>query len=247
MRSLIVKMVEALYLNDSYLKEFEATVEGITDGKFIVLNQTAFYPASGGQPFDEGVMTRESDGMEFKVIYVGKFSGKISHEVDKSGLNVGDKLKCKINWLRRYALMKLHTATHILSEVLYREANALITGGQMGLEKSRMDFSLENYDLEKVKSYINKVNEMIEKNLQVKIEFLSREEALKLPKISKLAKGLPESLEIVRIVNIGDFDIQADGGTHVHSTSEIGKIEFIRCDNKGKSNRRVYYRLCEDA
>ena len=145
--------------------------------------------------------------------------------------------------------MKLHTATHILAEVLYREAGALITGGQMGLDKSRMDFSLENYDLEKVKSYINKVNEIIEKDLLIKIEFLSREEALKLPKISKLAKSpeeLFENLETVRIVNIGDFDIQADGGTHVNSTSEIGKIEFIKCDNKGKNNRRVYYRLCED-
>ena len=116
----------------------------------------------------------------------------------------------------------------------------------MNLDKSRMDFSLENYDLEKVKSYVDKVNEIIEKNLKVSIEFLSREEAIKLPKLSKLAKGIPESLETVRIVSIGDFDIQADGGTHVHSTSEIGKIEFIRCDNKGKNNRRVYYKLSED-
>ena len=185
-------------------------------------------------------------GEEFKVIYVGKFSGNISHEVDKPGLKIGDKVKCKIDWKRRYILMKLHTATHILSEVLYREANALITGGQMNLDKSRMDFSLENYDLEKVKSNVDKVNEIIEKNLKVSIEFLSREEAIKLPKLSKLAKGIPESLETVRIVSIGDFDIQADGGTHVHSTSEIGKIEFIKCDNKGKNNRRVYYKLSED-
>ena len=238
-------MTESLYLKDSYLKEWDATVESVSDGKFIVLNQTAFYPSSGGQPSDEGVMMNEQ-GEEFKVIYVGKFSGKISHEVEKQGLKIGDKVKCKIDWKRRYTLMKLHTATHILSEVLYREANALITGGQMNLDKSRMDFSLENYDLEKVKSYVDKVNEIIEKNLKVSIEFLSREEAIKLPKLSKLAKGIPESLEIVRIVSIGDFDIQADGGTHVQSTSEIGKIEFIRCDNKGKNNRRVYYKLSED-
>ena len=235
-------MTESLYLKDSYLKEWDATVESVSDGKFIVLNQTAFYPSSGGQPSDEGVMMNEQ-GEEFKVIYVGKFSGKISHEVEKQGLKIGDKVKCKIDWKRRYTLMKLHTATHILSEVLYREANALITGGQMNLDKSRMDFSLENYDLEKVKSYVDKVNEIIEKNLKVSIEFLSREEAIKLPKLSKLAKGIPESLETVRIVSIGDFDIQADGGTHVQSTSEIGKIEFIRCDNKGKNNRRVYYKL----
>ena len=238
-------MTESLYLKDSYLKEFDSIVEEVNDRKFVVLNQTAFYPSSGGQPSDEGVMMNEQ-GEEFKVIYVGKFSGKISHEVEKQGLKIGDKVKCKIDWKRRYKLMKLHTATHILSEVLYREANALITGGQMNLDKSRMDFSLENYDLEKVKSYVDKVNEIIEKNLKVSIEFLSREEAIKLPKLSKLAKGIPESLETVRIVSIGDFDIQADGGTHVHSTSEIGKIEFIRCDNKGKNNRRVYYKLSED-
>jgi len=238
-------MNSALYLKDSYLKEWEATVESVSDGKFVVLNQTAFYPSSGGQPSDEGVMINEQ-GEEFKVVYVGKFSGNISHEVEKQGLKIGDKVKCKLNWPRRYALMKLHTATHILSEVLYKEANALITGGQMNLDKSRMDFSLEDYDLEKVKSYVDKVNEIIEKNLKVSVEFLSREEAIKLPKLSKLAKGIPESLETVRIVSIGDFDIQADGGTHVHSTSEIGKIEFIRCDNKGKNNRRVYYKLSED-
>jgi len=206
-------MNEALYLKDSYLKEFDSIVEEVNDGKFIVLNQTAFYPASGGQPCDEGMMVNEQ-GEEFKVIYVGKFSGKISHEVDKPGLKTGNKVKCKIDWKRRYKLMRFHTATHILSEVLYREANALITGGQMDLEKSRMDFSLENYNLEKVKAYVDKANEIIEKDLPVSIEFLPREEAIKLPKLSKLAKGIPESLEIVRIVNIGDFDIQADGGTH---------------------------------
>ena len=238
-------MNDALYLKDSYLKEFDSTVEEVNDGKFIVLKQTAFYPASGGQPHDEGIMINEQDE-EFKVIYTGKFSGKISHEVNKQGLNVGDKVKCKINWPRRYALMKLHTATHILSEVLYREAQAIITGGQMDIDKSRMDFSLKNYDLEKIKSYIDKVNEIIDRNLSVSVEFLSREEAMKLPRISKLAKPLPDSLETVRIVNIGDFDIQADGGTHVKSTNEIGKIEFIKCDNKGKNNRRIYYKLCED-
>lgn len=238
-------MKEALYLKDSYLKEFTSTVEEVNDEKFVVLDQTAFYPAGGGQPHDEGVMVNKH-GEEFKVIYVGKFSGKISHEVDRKGLKVGDKVKCKIDWKRRYKLMRLHTATHILSEILYREAQAIITGGQMDMDKSRMDFSLENYDLEKIKSYIDKVNEIIDRNLSVSVEFLSREEAMKLPRISKLAKPLSESLETFRIVNIGDFDIQADGGTHVKSTKEIGKVEFIKCDNKGKNNRRVYYKLCED-
>ena len=116
----------------------------------------------------------------------------------------------------------------------------------MGLDKSRMDFSLENYDLEKIKVYIDKVNEIIEKDLSVSVKFLPREEAIKLPKLSKLAKPLSDSLKIIRIVSIGDFDIQADGGTHVKSTKEIGKIEFMKCDNKGKNNRRIYYKLSDN-
>ena len=92
-------MTESLYLKDSYLKEWEATVESVSDGKFVVLNQTAFYPSSGGQPSDEGVMINEQ-GEEFKVVYVGKFSGDISHEVEKQGLKIGDKVKCKIDWKR---------------------------------------------------------------------------------------------------------------------------------------------------
>jgi misacylated tRNA(Ala) deacylase len=243
-------MTEALYLKDSYLKEFEAVVESVSDGKFVVLNQTAFYPASGGQPFDEGIMVRESDGREFKVIYVGKFYGNISHQVElensENTLKSGDKVKCKIDWERRYPLMKLHTATHILSEVLYKETHADITGGQMGLDKSRMDFALDDYDLEKIKSYIDKANEILKRDLKISVEFLSKEEAMKIPKLSKLAKSPEEifgDIEEIRIVNIGDFDIQADGGTHVNSTSEVGEIEFIKCDNKGKNNRRIYYKL----
>tara|TARA_Y100000310_G_C20673643_1_gene811640 strand:+ start:387 stop:1106 length:720 start_codon:yes stop_codon:yes gene_type:complete len=239
-------MNSALYLKNSYLKEWETIVESEKDGKYIILSETAFYPSGGGQPHDTGIIVRESDGVEFNVVYTGKFDSVISHEVDKQGLKAGDKVKCKIDWERRYKLMKLHTATHILSEILYRETNAMVTGGQMNIDKSRMDFSLEDYDLEKIKSYIEKTNEIIRKNLKVSIEFLPREEAEKLPKLSKLATGLPESIKEVRVVNIGDFDIQADGGTHVHTTEEIGKMEFIKCDNKGKNNRRVYYKLVEN-
>ena len=238
-------MNEALYLKDSYLREFDAVVESASEGKFVVLNQTTFYPASGGQPCDEGVIVNEK-GEEFNVIYVGKFSGNISHEVSKEGLKLGDKVKCRISWERRYALMKLHTATHVLSEVLYKNTNATITGGQRGLEKSRMDFSLEDYDLEKIKSYVDEANEVLKKDLRISIKFLSKEEAMKLSRLSKLAKS-PEvifkGMDEIRIVSIGDFDIQADGGTHVNSTIEVGELEFIKCDNKGKNNRRIYYKL----
>ena len=234
-------MVEALYLEDSYLKEWGTKVKEVDNDKFIILEETAFYPASGGQPGDEGVM--ETKNETFKVIYSGKFNGDISHEVNKPGLKPGDKVQCQIDWNRRYRLMKMHTATHILSEIIYRETNALITGGQMGIEKSRMDFALEDYDPDKIREYIEIANKKIQANLPVTVKFLPRGEAIQLPQVSKLAKGLSEDLETIRIVNIGDFDIQADGGTHVKNTSEIGKIKLLKIDNRGRNNRRIYFTL----
>ena len=116
-------MKNALYMNDSYLKEFEATVESVKDDKFVVLDQTAFYPQGGGQPYDTGVFLKDSE--EFPVVFVGKFSGQISHEISKTGLQQGDKIKGKIDWERRYRLMRMHTAAHIMDAVLYEKAEAL--------------------------------------------------------------------------------------------------------------------------
>ncbi len=229
-----------LYLNDSYLKEFEAVVEEINNGKYIVLSETLFYPNGGGQPCDIGMITK--DGEEYKVVYVGKFEGKISHEVDKEGLKVGDKVKGEIDWARRHKLMRYHTAAHIVSGVFNKETGALITGNQLDLEKGRIDFDLENFDREKIDEYFKKANEIVKKDLQVKTYYITREEALEIPELAKLAKGLL-NVENVRVVDIVGFDRQACGGTHVKSLSEVGEIEFIKAENKGKSNRRVYFRL----
>ena len=234
-------MKEALYLEDSYLKEFEAEVLELKDNKYIVLDKTAFYPNSGGQPHDTGVFFRNNE--EFPMVYVGKFSGNISHEVSKPGLNKGYKIIGKINWDRRYVLMRMHTAAHILSGIFHKEAGALITGNQLDLDKSRIDFSLENFDREKINRYIAKANEIVKNSLQIKTYFLKREEAMKIPDVVKLASVFPPDVENLRIVEIDGFDKQADGGTHVKNTSEVGTIEFIKAENKGKSNRRVYYRL----
>jgi misacylated tRNA(Ala) deacylase len=239
---------ELLYQKDSYLKEWEARVisvsgEGEKEGKFVALDKTAFYPTGGGQPNDTGIIKRESDGKEFKVVYVGKFSGSVSHEVSESGLKEGDLVKCRIDWGRRYKLMRMHTGIHVLSEVIFRGTNALVTGGQLGEDKSRMDFAIENYDREEILKYIKEANEILARDLHVKVDFLPRDDALKIPQISKLAKGLFDHLEIVRVVSIGDFDVQADGGTHVHSTKEVGTIRLLKIDNRGKNNRRIYFEL----
>ena len=232
-------MENALYMQDPYLNEFEATVESIKDDKFVVLDKTAFYPAGGGQPHDTGVII--SNGMEYPVIFVGKFSGKISHEVARSSLKIGDKVAGKINWERRYKFMRMHTAAHLISSLFNREMNAFITGNQIDEDKTRIDFNMENFDKEKIMKYIEIANDIIKQDLPVKTYFLPRGEAMKIPGVVKLAGALPPNIETLRIVEIPGVDLQADGGTHVKSLSEIGTIEFIKAENKGKDNRRVYY------
>ena len=234
-------MNKAIYLTDSYLKEWQAEVVSVKDGRFIVLDKTAFYPNGGGQPYDTGVIFKNKE--EFKIVYVGKFNGKISHETERKGLKAGDKVNCKINWERRYKHMRMHTTAHILCEVLFKETGALITGNQIGEEKTRIDFDLKNYQREKIDDYIEKANEIIKKDLPIGAKFLPKDEAMKIPQISKLAKGLLENIKQVRIVFIGDFDVQADGGTHIKSTKEIGKIKLLKIDNRGKNNRRIYFTL----
>ena len=237
--------MQALYMKDSYLKEFEAAVSKVTDGKYVVLDQTAFYPNSGGQPYDTGKLTRISDGAVFTVVYVGKFGEDISHEVTSEGneLKAGDVVRGEIDWERRYKLMRYHTAAHIISGLIHEKTGALITGNQLDLEKSRIDFSLEDYDPSQFSGFIKEASEKAASGAEVKLIFLTKEEAEKEETLSKLAMGLPPSIKEIRLVEIVGIDRQADGGTHVKNTSEIGEIELVKCDNKGKNNRRVYFRL----
>ncbi len=268
-------MKSALYLIDSYLQEFDAEVVSVADApqgnnnnnnKFVVLNQTCFYPNSGGQLNDVGTLTRISDGKVFNVVFTAKTHSedpndvKISHEVNNPAndseseqciLNVGDKVHGKIDWQRRNALQRYHTASHVLSTVINNETGALITGNQLETDKAKIDFSLKDFDREKMAEYVKKANEIIDKNLAVKTYFLPREEAMKIPGIVKLAAALPPAVDELRIVQIGQydssgnrpFDIQADGGTHVKMLSEIGHLELIKLDNKGAERRRIYFKL----
>ena len=233
--------MKALYMEDSYLKEFNTKVKK-ADGKYIVLEETAFYPKSGGQPFDTGKIIDKEEN-EYNVVFTGKFDGEISHEVDKEGLKEGDEVKGVIDWERRYKFMRAHTASHILSAVFHNEAGAKITGNQLGLEKSRVDFSLEDFDRNRIDEYAEKANEIIGRKIDVKTYFLDREEAMKIPGMVEFAGALSASSKELRIVEIGNIDKQADGGTHVRNTEESGEIEIIKAENKGKNNRRVYFRL----
>lgn len=232
--------MRTLYMEDCYLREFDAKVIEV-GGKYIVLDNTIFYPNSGGQPHDLGKLV--GNGIEYNIIYVAKIDGKISHEVDKEGLRVGDAVRGILDWNRRHTLMRVHTAAHLLSAVMHKETGALITGNQLGTDQSRIDFSLEIFDKEKIAEYVRLTNEMIAKNLSVRTYFLKRGEAMKIPDVVKLANALPPDVEELRIVDIGGIGVQADGGTHVLNTSEVGRIELVKTENKGKNNRRVYYTL----
>jgi len=231
-------MNDALYFTDSYLQEFKAVVESVKEGKYVILDQTAFYPAGGGQPHDEGVLVNAA-GEEFPVAFVGKVGGRISHEIARSGLQPGDKVLGRINWARRYRLMRHHTASHILSGVVFQDTGARITGNQLGLDQSRDDFELETFDRERLKAWEQKTNDILAQNLPVHVRILPREEALKDPSITRLAMEFPPHVQQVRLIDVSGADIQACGGCHVKNTAEIGQIEITKIENKGKNNRRV--------
>ncbi|MEI7961133.1 MAG: alanyl-tRNA editing protein [archaeon] len=235
-------MTEKLYLNDSYLKECSAKVI-LVDGNKIILDKTVFYAKSGGQPSDLGKVIKSATGEEFNVILVRNEAGLHLHEVDKLGLVAGDVVVCKINWNLRYSHMRMHTSADILAAVIFNETNALITGNQLGDKESRMDFSINGFDRSFLVSIQDKANEIVKENLPITISFEARDSALLRPELFRLKDVLPKDIPIFRIISIGTFDIQADGGTHVHSTSEVGKIEIFDLKNKGAENRRIYWKL----
>ena len=228
-------MTRKLFWEDMYAKEFDAEVE-LVEGNRVVLDQTAFNPRGGGLVSDTGKL----NGM--KVIEATKEGDNVYHMLEAPAeLRVGDKAHGIIDWDRRHRIMRMHTSAHILSSVVNREAGALITGNQISPDESRVDFNLENFDKEKMNYYIDKVNEAVERGLEVKAYFMKREEALANPGFVKLANAMPPSLEMLRIVEIGDVDTQADGGVHVKNTREIGRVVGLKTENKGKSNRRLYF------
>jgi len=235
-------MSEPLYLRDCYIKDWEAEIVK-ADKKYIVLNPTAFYPNKGGQPWDTGTITRKSDGKVFRIVYVGEFGGDISHEVDEEGLEVGDKVKCTIDWERRYLFMRYHTASHVLAGVIYKNTGALTTGSQIAEDKCRNDFSLESFDRELLNGFEEESNRIIQEGHSVIFRFMSRDEIEKRPELFRLAKGIDPQIKIFRIVDIEGFDAQACGGCHVKNTKEIKGIKITDFVNKGKNNRRIYFKL----
>ena len=230
-----------LYLYDSYQKEFEAEIQNI-NGEKIILEQTIFHPSTGGVANDTGYLRKGDVAHKVLRVEISRETKEITHFLDDAnGLRVGDTVKGVIDWERRCRLMRLHTAAHLLAAVMYRDYGALITGGQVDVEQAKLDFNLPKPDREVFEDAVAKANNEVRKETELKIYFLERTEALKMPGIVKLAERMPPQVKELRMVEIHGIDLQADGGPHVSNTREIGEINLLKIENKGKTQRRLYF------
>ena len=238
-------MTDTLYQTDSYLREFAATVLGASaDDSSLAFDRTAFYPGGGGQPNDLGVIVY--DGVEFHVTKVKRAGEHIWHTLaEPASLPApGTAVTGRLDWERRYALMRTHTALHILCGVVWRDYGAQVTGGNMEPLAGRMDFEFATMSGELVGEIEAKCNAEVAAARDVRVKILPREEAFQIPdlirtKINLLPPGIPE----VRTVEIVGLDLQADGGTHVANTREVGHIRVTDYKSKGAINKRIYISL----
>ena len=230
-------MTRKLYWEKPYEREFDAKVVQIEDRK-VVLDQTIFFPRGGGVACDTGKLA------EVTVTETAKENGEIFHVLASTpSFKVGDSVHGQIDWDRRYRLMRMHTAGHLLSSIFFSKANCRITGNQIEQEKSRMDFNLDPFDRSLIEGFVAEANRLVNQDAQIKTYFMAREEVLRMPEFVKLAEAAPPSEPQLRIVEITGIDKQADGGQHVGQLKEVGQIRLLKLENKGKSNRRLYYDL----
>ena len=233
-------MTTPLYQTDGYLREFEAEViEVDRENKAAALDQTAFYPGGGGQPCDMGILI--VNGSEIKVTRVRRQGELIFHYLDGVPPEAGTAVKGVIDWDRRYKLMRTHTALHILCGVVWRDYKASVTGGNTEPLSARMDFEFETMKQELVREIEEKVNIEIAGGRDVVVKILPREKAFKIPDLIRTKINLlPEGITEVRTVEIVGLDLQADGGTHVANTKEVGTIKVVDYKSKGRINKRIF-------
>jgi misacylated tRNA(Ala) deacylase len=234
---------ELLFQRDAYLREFDAVVTAVdAESGEVVLDRTAFYAGGGGQPNDAGQLTRSGDGRVWQVVSVRKDGAAARHKLDPAEElpTVGDPVHGELDWHVRYRLMRTHTALHVLCGVVFRDYGALVTGGNMGADKGRLDFELEEFTPERVAEIERRANEEIAKSRDVRVQILPREEAFQIPDLIRTKINLlPEGITEVRTVEIVGLDLQADGGTHVANTREVGGLKVVGTRSKGKSNKRI--------
>jgi misacylated tRNA(Ala) deacylase len=235
-------MTEELFSGDSYMREFEARVVKL-DGREVILDRTAFYPGGGGQPADKGSLG--IGPVRAAVVDARRESGRVVHVLDTAIPDTVRDLKGTLDWERRYAHMRYHTALHVLSGVIWRNFEAKVTGGQMRTDRARMDFSFPGDWTADVVGEIERLtNEALAENRPVKVYELEREEALADPDLIRTQVNLvPERVKRIRIVEIVGLDTQADGGTHVANTREVGDMGITGHKSKGRHNKRLEFML----
>jgi misacylated tRNA(Ala) deacylase len=235
-------MTEELFSGDSYMREFEARVVKL-DGREVILDRTAFYPGGGGQPADKGSLG--IGPVRAAVVDTRRESGRVVHVLDTAIPDTVRDLKGTLDWERRYAHMRYHTALHVLSGVIWRNFEAKVTGGQMRTDRARMDFSFPgDWTVDVVGEIERLTNEALAENRPVKVYELEREEALADPDLIRTQVNLvPERVKRIRIVEIVGLDTQADGGTHVANTREVGDMEITGHKSKGRQNKRLEFML----
>jgi misacylated tRNA(Ala) deacylase len=238
-------MTELLYQTDSYLKNFEARVAAVDEeNRAVALDRSAFYPAGGGQPSDTGLLT--AGGVALIVKKVKKSGQDAWHFIDDGTRLpvVGTLVQAQIDWERRYRLMRTHSALHILCGVVFRDYGASVTGGDMDPLKGRMDFEFETMHKDLVQTIEEAVNKEVANARTIRVDILPREKAFEIPDLIRTKINLlPEGIQHVRVVEIVGLDLQADGGTHVANTQEVGPVRVVDYKSKGKINKRIYIEL----
>ncbi|MGD8328039.1 MAG: alanyl-tRNA editing protein [Acidobacteriota bacterium] len=234
-------MTELLFHTDAYLREFEATVTATDSSRSaIVLDRTAFYAGGGGQPCDTGEIY--AGGKSLDVVKVKKEDDDVVHLLAAGSTlpEEGEKVSGALDWERRYALMRTHTAMHILCGVVWRDYQAQVTGGNMEPLEGRMDFEFERMERELVEEIEAKINEEVEAARDVVVRTLPRAEAKQIPDLIRTKINLvPAAITEIRTVEIVGLDLQADGGTHVANTREVGRLRIIDYKSKGRINKRI--------
>jgi len=243
-----------LAYTDAYARSVEARVATVDDSgetALVVLDRTVFYPGGGGQPSDRGLMLRASDGRQWAVRAARKTGGDIVHELEPTSDGPpqrDDVLRVDLDWARRFALMRTHTALHALCGVVWRDYGALVTGGNMEPGGGRMDFEFERMSGDLVDEIEAKVNTELAAHRQVRVNVLPRDEAFAIPDLIRTKINLlPEGIREIRTIEIVGLDLQADGGTHVANTSEVGGIRVTGYESKGRINKRIRLELVDPA
>lgn len=240
-------MTERIYSTDSYAAEMTAEVVAVDGGdRRVLLDRTVFYPGGGGQPIDLGALWVGDERLE--VVRITQDADGVWHWLDQDPPRTGTQVEGRIDWERRYRLMRTHTSLHALCGVVWDRFKSPVTGGNMEPGRGRLDFELPDWDPENRDPLEEALNSAVARSLPIEVSFMPREEADADPSLIRTKVNLiPKSVQEVRVIDIVGLDRQADGGTHVRSTEEVGRVKITKVESKGRGFRRIRLALDEES